>query len=111
MTARAVFWIFIAVLLLHPATALKAGILSAILLFAYALCEVFDHRRANAAIKKVIHAIDEETHGWKTDPEDPTAENRGELSRLKLTGSEAILVNRVAQLLLEMERARLRMLP
>ena len=107
MTARAVFWIFIAVLLLHPAPALKA----AILLFAYALCEIFDHRRANAAIKRVIHAIDEETHGWKTGPEDPTSENRGKLSRLKLTGSEAILVNRVAQLLLEMERARLNMLP
>lgn len=106
MSARAAFWLFIAATLLH-ATALQFGIL----LFVYFACTEFDHWRANKATKKVIAAIDEETLGWETDPEDPTHEDRGGLRRIKLTNKEQILVNRVARVLREMELARLHDIP
>jgi len=106
MSARALFWVVIAAALLHT-NALGFGILAV----AYFACTAFDHWRANKATKKVIKALDDETDGWEADPDDPEKETKGNFTRIRLSNKEAILVNRVAEVLREMERARLYDLP
>jgi hypothetical protein len=86
----------------------------------YYACRLFDQWRANLARKKVINAIDDETEGWETDPDDPEWERIGALllenpptrseklwnRRLKLRFPEAIVVKRMTDVLREMEMSR-----
>jgi len=59
----------------------------------------------------VIAAIDAEMSAWKSDSENSTWENRGNLSRLRLPDKEKILVHRVADVLREMQLANLHDIP
>jgi hypothetical protein len=89
------------------ATPLQIGILAVV----YAAFTTFDHWRSNQKIRKPINALDNERYGWKADSGDPTQECMGNLTRIRLPKTEQIVVNRVGELLHEMERARLYDIP
>lgn len=106
MSARAAFWVVIAVLLLHLSA--RQGF---ILGLVYLACTAFDHWRANVARKKVFRAIEYETDGWEIDPDRPERENKGNAMRTTLPNEDEIVVTRVARILYKMEAARLYDLP
>jgi len=43
--------------------------------------------------------IEDEIYGWETDSEDQAMETKGNLTRVKLTGHEQVIVTRVAEIL------------
>jgi hypothetical protein len=72
----------------------------ALIVAGYSALEGLDHWLAKRARTKAIgEAIDYSLYGWENDPDDPTLEEKGEWSRIKLTGQDQIVVGRVAELL------------
>ncbi len=54
--------------------------------------------------KAIEKLFDEETAGWEQDKKDSEYESRGNLSRLKLTGTDQIIVTRIGEMLRRMPR-------
>jgi hypothetical protein len=54
--------------------------------------------------KAVEKFLEEETTGWEQDKEDSEYESRGNLSRVKLTGSDQIIVTRIGEMLRRIPR-------
>jgi hypothetical protein len=54
--------------------------------------------------KAVEKLLEDETTGWKQDKEGSEWESRGNLSRIKLTGSDQIIVGRIGEMLRRMPR-------
>lgn len=52
-----------------------------------------------ARTQAIGEAIDYELYEWKTDPDDPTREEKDEWTRLKLTGQDQVIFGRIAELL------------
>jgi hypothetical protein len=69
---------------------------TAIVLFGYWGFEHLDNRLARREKEK---AIADEIEGWTPDPSDLTYEDKGEMSRVRLSGSDQIIVARVAEIL------------
>ena len=69
------------------------------ILFGYTICEYADQHQSNKAKQAWFEY---ETSGWTTDPKDPTHEEKGNLTRVKLSDPEQIIVTRVGRILLGM---------
>src|SRR5712691_3400705 len=67
-----------------------------VVLIGYWSFERLDQWLSKRAKEKVI---DDETDGWRTDPDNPEYEDNGQLTRVKLSDKEQIMVTRVAELL------------
>ena len=67
-----------------------------VVLIGYWSFERLDQWLSKTAKEKVI---DDETDGWRTDPDNPEYEDNGQLTRVKLSDKEQIMVTRVAELL------------
>jgi hypothetical protein len=66
----------------------------------YTACsEANDWITRRAARSKRDKALDYEISGWEVDPNDETHEVKGALTRIRLTGTDQIIVTRVAHLL------------
>jgi hypothetical protein len=72
---------------------------SAVLFVGYALAEYFDQRQSKKESEEVV---DDMLFGWKPSEDDKTFEDKGTLSRMRLTGVDQVLTARVAELLLRM---------
>ncbi len=94
MSLRAAFLIVAATVIFHisfwPTVALLVG---------YGICAEVDRWLAKRAKDKFL---DDEISGWEQDPERPEYEHKGNLTRLKLTQNEQIIVTRVADILRRM---------
>jgi len=67
-----------------------------VVLIGYWSFERLDQWLSKRAKERVI---DDETDGWRTDPDNPEYEDNGQLTRVKLSDKEQIMVTRVAELL------------
>ena len=68
----------------------------AVILIGYGIAEYLDQRQA----RKERDTINEyETDGWKQCEGEPEYEEKGNMSRVKLTGQNQIIVTRIAELL------------
>jgi hypothetical protein len=67
-----------------------------VVLVGYLGFEQLDRRLSQRAKEKAIHDV---MCGWKVSAEDPEYEDKGEVSRARLTGSDQIITARVAELL------------
>jgi len=67
-----------------------------VVLVGYLGFEQLDRRLSQRAKEKAIHDV---MCGWKTSAEDPEYEDKGEVSRARLTGSNQVITARVAELL------------
>jgi len=54
--------------------------------------------------REIEKLLEGETMGWKQDREDSEYESRGNLSRIKLTGADQIIVTRIGEMLRRMPR-------
>jgi hypothetical protein len=72
---------------------------SAVVLVGYGLAEYFDQRQSKKEREEVV---DDVIFGWKLSEDDKTFEDKGGLSRVRLTGGDQILAARVAELLVRM---------
>ena len=70
-----------------------------VLIIGYAIFDGLDQWLAKTAREKVI---DDEISGWEQDPDQPEYENKGNLTRLRLTQNEQIIVTRVADIMRRM---------
>ena len=91
MTTKAAFLLVVAAIALHLSI-----FWTALILFGYAICAYTDAWLVKKAKNKVI---EDETEGWEVDPENSEWENKGGLTRVRLTGRDQIIVTRVANLL------------
>jgi hypothetical protein len=62
----------------------------------YLICEELDRRIAQ---RKRDKALNYELYGWEPDKDHQGYETKGELTRIQLTGTDQIIVTRVANLL------------
>jgi len=67
-----------------------------VVLVGYLGFEQLDRRLSQRAKEKAIHDV---MCGWKVSAEDPEYEDKGEVSRARLTGSDQIITARVAELM------------
>ena len=67
-----------------------------VILVGYLGLEQLDRRLSQRAKEKAIHDV---MCGWKVSAEDPEYEDKGKVSRARLTGSDQILAARVGELL------------
>ena len=67
-----------------------------VVLVGYLGFEQLDRRLSQRAKEKAIHDV---MCGWKVSAEDPEYEDKGEVSRVRLTGSDQVITARVAELL------------
>ena len=67
-----------------------------VVLVGYLGFEQLDRRLSRRAKEKAIHDV---MCGWKTSAEDPEYEDKDEVSRARLTGSNQLITARVAELL------------
>jgi hypothetical protein len=67
-----------------------------VVLIGYWGCDRLDNWLATREKGKAIHDV---MCGWKTSADDPEYEDKGEVSRVRLTGSNQIIAARVAELL------------
>ena len=58
--------------------------------------EQLDRRLSQREKEKAIHDV---MCGWKVSAEDPEYEDKGEVSRVRLTGSDQVITARVAEIL------------
>lgn len=58
---------------------------------------VFVDRKEKREIRDAV--LDDELFGWEVDADDPEHENKGTVTRIRLTGENQIIVARVAELL------------
>jgi hypothetical protein len=65
---------------------------TSLLLIAYSACASEDQKRKDEDFEK-------QTFGWKPDADQPEYETQGNLSRVKLTGQNQIIVTRVGEML------------
>jgi hypothetical protein len=72
---------------------------SAVILAGYGLAEYFDQRQSKKEREEVV---DDVLFGWRLSEDDKTCEDKGGLSRVRLTGGDQILAARVAELLVRM---------
>ena len=72
---------------------------SAVILVGYGLAEFFDQRQVKKEREEIV---DDVLFGWKLSEDDKTFEDKGGLSRVRLTGGDQILATRVGELLLRM---------
>jgi hypothetical protein len=71
-----------------------------LVVFGYLGFESLDQWLAKRAKSKAIDAaIEDELYGWETDPDDPEYEDKNELTRVRLTSEQRIVVGRIAELL------------
>jgi hypothetical protein len=71
-----------------------------VILFGYLGFERLDNwlvRRERQKEREKV--IEDEMWGWEPSPDDSNCEDKGEMSRVRLTGSDQIIVSRVAELL------------
>jgi hypothetical protein len=66
------------------------------IVFGYEVAEYFDLRQAKKARQEVR---DDVIFGWELSTDDPEYEDKGGLSRVRLTGKDQILAARIAELL------------
>ena len=95
MSARVVFLLGVAGAILH-----LSALQIVFIFIGYFACTALDQwltiRRRSKALDRVV---DDETTGWKPDPQDPHYEVKGNWCRRKLPQEEQIVVTRVAELL------------
>lgn len=91
MTLRAAFLIGAGAVIFH-----LSFWVACLLLIGYGVFALIDQWLAKRAKEKVV---EDEIYGWEQDKDDPEHENKGNLTRLKLTGKEQIIVTRVAGIL------------
>jgi hypothetical protein len=87
-----VLFLIVAVSLVLHVSALN----TLVILIGYAIAENVDHRLAKREREKWIEG---ELDGWKQSTDYAEYEDKGNLTRLKLTGQNQIIAARVAQLL------------
>jgi hypothetical protein len=75
--------------------------MAAFIVLGYIAFDFLDYSLKRKAIEKLF---EEETTGWERDEEDSEYENRGNLSRIKLTGQDQIIVTRIGEMLRRMPR-------
>ena len=91
MSARAAFLLIAAAAIFHlPVWKV------CLLLIGYVGFESLDQWLAKRAKGKVI---EDEIYGWETDRDDSSEETKGNLTRVKLSGHQQIIVTRVAEIL------------
>jgi hypothetical protein len=66
------------------------------IVFGYEIAEYFDQRHAKKAREEIL---DDVIFAWEPSKDDPEHEEKGGLTRVRLTGKDQILVARVAELL------------
>jgi hypothetical protein len=66
------------------------------ILFGYEVAGYFDLRQAKKARQEIA---DDLMFGWEPNTDDPEYEDKGDLSRVRLTGKDQILVARIAELI------------
>jgi hypothetical protein len=70
--------------------------LSVVIVFGYGFAEYFDLRQAKKARQEIV---DDLMFGWSPSTVDPEYEDKGGLSRVRLTGKDQILAVRIAELI------------
>jgi hypothetical protein len=78
----------------------SSAFMATLLVLGYIFFNVLDYIFKRKAIENLF---DEETD-WKHDKTNPEYENRGNLTRVKLTGANAIIVTRIGEMLRRMPR-------
>lgn len=73
----------------------------ALVLAGYLICTWFDQYQRTQALDAFI---DYETADWKTSPDDPDVEIKGNLTRAKLRDREQILFSRIEHLLWQLAK-------
>jgi hypothetical protein len=61
----------------------------------YGFAEYFDLRQAKKVRREIV---DDLMFGWEPSEDDAEYEHKGDLSRVRLTGKEQILVTRIAEM-------------
>jgi hypothetical protein len=69
-----------------------------VLLIGYGVCEYIDRKIADKAKNK---ALDHQLSGWEPYDKDPAYEEKGKWTRLRLDGSNQVIVTRVGNMLRE----------
>ena len=69
---------------------------AAVILVGYGIAEYFDQRQAKKERQEIL---DDVMFGWEPSKDDPEYEDKGGLTRVRLTGKDQILAARIAELL------------
>lgn len=70
--------------------------MTVVIVVGYAIAEYFDQRGAKNARQEIL---DDVMFGWEPSKDEPDQENKGDMSRVRLTGKDQILAARIAELL------------
>ena len=70
--------------------------MTAVIVVGYVIAEYFDQRRAKNARQEILDHV---MFGWELNKDDPEYEEKGGLSRVRLTGKDQILAARIAEML------------
>jgi hypothetical protein len=74
-----------------------------LVLIGFEIAEDLDQRRAMKAAIKARWKIHEELmDGWEPSKDDPESEEKGDWTRVRLTGKDQILLTRIAELFVRM---------
>jgi hypothetical protein len=71
----------------------------AVVLVGYGIAEYIDQRQAKKTRDEIF---DDVLFGWEPSKDDPEYEDKGAMTRVRLTGSDQILAARIAELLARM---------
>ena len=69
---------------------------TAVIIFGYGIAEYVDEWRAKKAREQFLNDV---IFGWEPSKDDPEYEDKGGLTRVRLTGKDQILAARIAELL------------